>query len=103
VRILAGAIARHVGLSDEQIEDLKLVLSELCAEAVEASGPGGFVEMRFEREAASLATEVRTPAPSSGKKRNESADERRRLLDALIPSMSTALEGAERVLRFRLP
>jgi anti-sigma regulatory factor (Ser/Thr protein kinase) len=103
VRILAGAIGRHVGLSDERVEDLKLVLSELCAEAVEASGPGGFVEMRFEQEADSLAIEVRTPATSSQMKRNDSSDQRRRLLDALVPSTGTVLERAERVVRFRLP
>jgi anti-sigma regulatory factor (Ser/Thr protein kinase) len=103
VRILAGSIGRVVGLADEEIEDLKLVLSELCAEAVEASGPTGFVEIRFVREAASLATEVRTPQQSSDEKRNESADQRRRLLDALVPSLNSVFEGAERVVRFRLP
>jgi anti-sigma regulatory factor (Ser/Thr protein kinase) len=103
VRILAGAIGRHVGLTEEQVEDLKLVLSELCAEAVEASVAGGFVQMRFVRGEASLATEVRTHAGSSEKRRNESADHRRRLLNALVPTMSSVLEGAERVVQFRLP
>ena len=102
VRILAGSIGRVVGLADEEIEDLKLVLSELCAEAIEASGPGGFVEIRFVREAASLATEVRAPAGSE-KRRNDSDDQRRRLLDALVPSLSSVIEEAERVVRFRLP
>jgi histidine kinase-like protein len=103
VRILAGSIGRVVGLADEEIEDLKLVLSELCAEAVEASDPGGFVEIRFVREAAALATEVRTPARNSEKRGNGSADQRRRLLDALVPSLSSVVEEAERVVRFRLP
>lgn len=109
VRILAGTIGRHAGLGVEQIEDLKLVLSELCAEAVEASGPNGVVEMRFEWEPGSLATEVRTATevktaaagPDGG--RSDVADQRRRLLDALVPSRSSSLEGEDAVVRFRLP
>ena len=101
VRILAGAIGRHVALNDEHIEDLKLVLSELCAEAIERSTPGGFVEMRFVQEAESLATEVRTP--DGGSESSDPADRRRRLLDALLPSSTTVVEGSERVVRFRLP
>lgn len=103
VRILAGAVGRHAGLGVEQIEDLKLVLSELCAGVVETSGPNGFVEMRFEWELGSLSTEVRTAGSSSKDRTGDVADQRRRLLDALAPSRSSGLEGEKWVVRFRLP
>jgi anti-sigma regulatory factor (Ser/Thr protein kinase) len=103
VRIVAGAVGRHAALTDEQVKDLKLVLSELCADVIERAGHGAFVEISFLDEAGALETEVRAPAPSPERTTSDIGTQRRRLLDALVPSMRTIVEGTQQVSRFRLP
>lgn len=37
VRLFAGAIGRHVDLEEEDVEDLKLALTEVCSAAIESA------------------------------------------------------------------
>ena len=42
IRVFASAVARHYGLADEIVEDVKLAVSEACTDPIDA-GAGGDV------------------------------------------------------------
>jgi len=46
VRAFVGAVGRQVGCSEESIDDLRLVATEACAQAIEDGSAGGGIEVR---------------------------------------------------------
>ena len=46
VRAFVGAVGRQVGCSEESIDDLRLVATEACAQAIEDGAAGGGIEVR---------------------------------------------------------
>jgi anti-sigma regulatory factor (Ser/Thr protein kinase) len=78
VRLFAASIGDVFGLAEEEVQDLKLVLSELCAGAV--GGSGSF-------DVAVTATDGRLliVCRSAESADDPAADRRRGILEALIP------------------
>jgi histidine kinase-like protein len=99
VRLFAAAVGHHYGLSDEDVEDLKLALSELCAEAIEVGDP---VEVVLDWVEGSLDVEVRNASSARSRERTPDRDRRRQLIEALLSGARFEREGEERVVRFRL-
>jgi hypothetical protein len=60
VRIFGGAIARHFGFHESDIEDLKIALTEACANALQhrAVGSNGSMRVRAEMGEEELSFEV---------------------------------------------
>lgn len=56
-RLFAWTLARHFGVSEEVLEDLKLAISEACVRALTTAGDRP-VAMKAERQAARLAFQV---------------------------------------------
>ena len=75
-RIFSSSLARHYGLEEDTVEDLKLAISEACSRALAAEGAER-IEVRIERVDGRLRFEVpqgdlvapaddtATPTPSS--------------------------------------
>jgi histidine kinase-like protein len=61
IRVFASSVARHHGLDDDAVEDLKLAVSEACTDPIDA-GAGGDVTVAIRFEGAELVCEV-TSAP----------------------------------------
>lgn len=56
-RIFGGAIARQAGLSEDDVDDVKLAISEACAAGVREDGDGT-IGVVGERDGAILAFEI---------------------------------------------
>ncbi len=75
-RIFASSLARHFGVEEDTVEDLKLAISEACSRALAADGEGR-IEVRAEHGADRITFEIpqgeletpaddqSTPTPSS--------------------------------------
>jgi Histidine kinase-like ATPase domain len=87
VRSFIAAAAAHFGLAEEPIEDLKLAVSEICADANEAPADGRILvhvtggASALEIQIAGLAW----PLPEATRGADPTHVFRRRLIDALIP------------------
>ena len=46
VRAFVGALGRSIGCSEEAVDDLRLVATEACAQAIEEDAPGDGIEVR---------------------------------------------------------
>ncbi len=98
VRIFGAAVGRTLLLDEERIEDLKLILTEICVNGAEAPQP---VPLRVEigRERGAIAVTCigagRPPRPDA-----EQAEHRGRLVRALAPDLRWDDEGA---VRFTVP
>jgi anti-sigma regulatory factor (Ser/Thr protein kinase) len=62
VRLVVATAARRAGLGDEQVEDLKVAVSEICSVAVDASGGTGEVEVDLAEEGDRFVVEIRDRA-----------------------------------------
>jgi anti-sigma regulatory factor (Ser/Thr protein kinase) len=110
IRLVVATAARRAGLDDEQVEDLKVAVSELCSAAV--SDRLGPVEVRLAEQGDRLMVEVVDAAPSvigsdSFDDGPAGADDRAFGL-ALVGSLVDGLEShadpaGGRVTRFWLP
>lgn len=94
LRAFATAVGRDLGLAEERVEDLKLVLSEIWAGAVAAEG-GGSVAFRVDTSETGIRVdcEAAGPPPAGG------GDDamRDRLLRALAPDIAWRLDGSVRL------
>lgn len=94
VRLFAISIGRHDDLPVEVVEDLKLVLTEVCSAAIEASRDEHdvmTVEVRWRTDPAVLV--VRVVASSGFSTGSVGSDDRGRLLDALQLELRVVDEG----------
>lgn len=57
IRVFASAVARHYGLDDGLVEDVKLAISEACTDPVQA-GAGGEISVTIHADGSGLACEV---------------------------------------------
>jgi anti-sigma regulatory factor (Ser/Thr protein kinase) len=78
VRLFAASLGSTFGVAPDEIDDLKLVLSELCAAAVHGSE---IFEVRVGPVDGRLRFLCRGAGPTSG----PDTDRRRGMLEALIP------------------
>lgn len=77
VRTFASSAGRALGLDDGSIEDLRLILSELCADAV----GGSAFSTTITEDGSRLQVRCEGPTNASG----SVADRRRGILEAMIP------------------
>jgi anti-sigma regulatory factor (Ser/Thr protein kinase) len=68
-RLVAGAVARRAGLSEERVDEIRLVVGELCARAVGrtlAGGSVGAVRLEIDDDPSAFAVAVtdRASAPA---------------------------------------
>jgi hypothetical protein len=59
LRVFASAVARHYGLTDDVVEDVKLAVSEASTDPVQA-GAGGDITVAMIDDGAGLVCEVRS-------------------------------------------
>jgi anti-sigma regulatory factor (Ser/Thr protein kinase) len=57
IRVFASAVARHYGIADDVVEDVKLAVSEACTDPIDA-GAGGELVVAIGRDGAGLVYEV---------------------------------------------
>jgi anti-sigma regulatory factor (Ser/Thr protein kinase) len=106
IRLVVATAARRAGLDDEQVEDLKVAVSELCASAVaEALGP---VQVRLAERVDRLVVEVVDAAPGTAPAAVPDLGDDRGLGLALVGSLVDGLESHDdgdggRVTSFWLP
>jgi len=104
VRNFVAAVAVHYGLSDDQIEDLKLAVSEICGDANESLADERIL-VEIGRSASTLDVEIAgigMPAADATDDAAESRRFRRRLLDALIPDATFTPSDGGMTVRFRV-
>jgi len=103
VRYFAATIARHAGLPEELINDLRLAVSEACAEAID-TGVTGSIRVALSLEPEGIDVEV----TSGGSIRQEGWEglvpiNRLQLIRALFPDAETHQGRGMRVVRFTVP
>jgi anti-sigma regulatory factor (Ser/Thr protein kinase) len=108
VRLVVATAARRAGLDDEQVEDLKVAVSELCSAAV--SDQLGPIEVRLDEQRDRLFVEVvdAAPAAAEGADGGQAGQDDRAFGLALVGSLVDGLEshadpGGDRITRFWLP
>jgi len=65
-RLTASGVAAHVGLDFEALEDLKLAISEACADRIESGAAQATLSIRFLPEPTRLVVEVEGDGPAAG-------------------------------------
>jgi anti-sigma regulatory factor (Ser/Thr protein kinase) len=105
VRYFAATIARHEGLPEELIDDLRLAVSEACSEAIDA-GVTGSIRVALSLEPERIDVEVTSgSAQSEGEPHASEAlvpIYRMQLIRALFPDAKTDPGPRVRV-RFTVP
>jgi hypothetical protein len=103
VRVFVGAVAAMHGLQTEAVEDLKIVVSELCATAILARA-GGFIEISIAPRSSGAQVTVRGALDMSEVGDDAAATDRGRLLDALVPDAVRADDPTfGSLIRFSMP
>jgi hypothetical protein len=106
VRYFAATIARQEGLPEELIDDLRLAVSEACAEAIDA-GVTGSIRVALSLEPERIDVEVTSgSAQSQGEPHEGEAMVpiyRMQLIRALFPDAKTDPGHRVRVVRFTVP
>jgi histidine kinase-like protein len=106
VRYFAATIARHEGLPEELIDDLRLAVSEACSEAIDA-GVTGSIRVALSLEPERIDVEVTSgSAQSEGEPHASEAlvpIYRMQLIRALFPDAKTDPGHGVRVVRFTVP
>ncbi len=103
-RLFAGGVARSLELDDETEDALRLVLTEICSEAIERWS-GGRIAIELAVEADRLRAAVVATGSPTGDAHGEGADAtyRRTLIEALAPDVIFVEEGARSIVTFTLP
>jgi hypothetical protein len=99
VRAFVGAVGRSTGCSEEAVDDLRLIASEACAQAIEQDTPPAVIEVRSMFDGGRLLLEIepcdrfdRAPEGLDGASGRAT---RRALIEGLFPDA----EFDDRVLR----
>jgi len=105
-RYFAATIARHQGLPEGLIDDLRLAVSEACAEAIEV-GVSGSIRVALSLEPEGIDVEV-TSGSIQAQGEPHGPDGRvpiyrLQLIRALFPDAETDLGHGIRVVRFTVP
>ncbi len=105
VRFFVATVARHAGLAEELTDDLRLAVSEACAEAMEA-GVTGSIRVALSLESGGIAVEVASGSakPERGALGPEGSElvpiYRLQLIRALFPDAESDQGPGPRVVRF---
>ena len=100
IRAFSAAVGKDAGLGDERVEDLKLLLSEIHAQATEALA-GAPSSLRIEVAASTDGLSFRCEGAGSAPQAGEASGEfRARLLEALAPDLRWSAGG---VVSFSVP
>ena len=89
VRAFVGAVGRQAGCSEETIDDLRLVATEACAQAIEEGAARGGIEVRTVLEERRLVLEIEPTGAFEGSSVTldgaTGASTRRALIEGLFP------------------
>ena len=90
VRAFVGAVGRQVGCSEETIDDLRLVATEACAQAIEDDAALDGIEVRTAlNEEGRLVLEIEPTGafdpPPEGSDGSSGSSTRRALIEGLFP------------------
>jgi hypothetical protein len=103
VRAFVGAVGRSTGCSEEAVDDLRLIATEACAQAIEQNTPPAVIEVRSMVDGGRLLVEIepcdrfdRAPEGLDGASGRAT---RRALIEGLFPDA----EFDDRVLRVAVP
>ncbi|MGH2658473.1 MAG: ATP-binding protein [Actinomycetota bacterium] len=106
IRSFASVVARHVALDEERSDDLKLAVSEGCADPMDA-GVAGPIEVVITLEPDCLAVEIRSEQPVPAEPDPDNAEglepvriDRLQLVRALFPDAQSTSSGEQRIVRF---
>lgn len=108
IRFFASVIARHAGLDEEVADDLKLAVSEACADPMDA-GVAGSIEVVITLEPDGIALEVRSEQPvppeleaptPEGSEPEPVRIDRLQLVRALFPDAQSVPSAEQRIVRF---
>jgi serine/threonine-protein kinase RsbW len=102
-RSFAAAVARHFAVTGEDVEDLKVAISEACVDALETGTP---VVVHAEDEGRVISFVVDAPDRHEGEP--ERADElgaavRIELIRTLFPDAEVVAVDGRRAIRFSMP
>lgn len=87
MRSFAFAVGRHEGLGEETTEDLKLALSEIAADGIEAGGSSIAISVRTGEGALDVTVEVPgAVGPADADAGGEPALDRAQIVRALFPT-----------------
>lgn len=95
VRLSAAAVAGRMGLSYDDIEDLKVAVGEACSAAILTGAPTVSVSFVIARDR--LEVQIVHRPPKGG--RSPDTDLNRLLMQVLMDEVETRAHGAERVTR----
>lgn len=106
IRFFASVIARHAAVDEERSDDLKLAVSEACADPMDA-GVAGPIEVVITLEPDRLAVEIRSDQPVLAEPDPDDAEglepvriDRLQLVRALFPDAQSVSSGERRIVRF---
>lgn len=107
VRSFVGALGRQHGCADEDIEDLRLAVSEACAQALEEGIADAGIVVRAARDGPRLIVEVSPCGRFHGSDRPladapATGAQRRALISALFPDAGFAERAGAPVLRLAI-
>jgi anti-sigma regulatory factor (Ser/Thr protein kinase) len=91
IRVFVGAIARSMGADPERVDDLQLIVSEICSELLEAGGSELHVAVRRVDGSVDVSVDgvgAEVPMEEEGK------TVRRELLETLSPDTAWGVAGA---------
>ena len=103
VRAFVGAVGRGAGCSEEAVDDLRLIATEACAQAIEQNTPPAVIEVRSMFDGGRLLLEIepcdRLDRAPEGLDGASGRATRRALIEGLFPDA----EFDDRVLRVAVP
>jgi hypothetical protein len=103
-RSFAAAVARHYGVSGEEVEDLKIAISEACIDALVS---GDRLSIRATSNGHGVQFEVHAPELIDGGPERQALDElgtpaRIDLIHSLFPDARAEMADGRRVIRFSI-
>jgi anti-sigma regulatory factor (Ser/Thr protein kinase) len=102
VRTFASSVARHLDLADDLVDDLKLAVSEACADPIEAGTPDP-IELEVgvdDRDVRVSVTSRAMPAAIPDVSRDLPSLDRFQLVRALFEDATREVDGGRCVVRF---
>lgn len=98
-RLIAGGVATACELSQDEVDDFRIVVDEVCAALIE-TGPRAVIDLTFGMDGPALALEGTMPAPAEVVADIDRLSISRQILDMLTQAYHFARDGD--LLRFRV-
>jgi anti-sigma regulatory factor (Ser/Thr protein kinase) len=73
LRVFASSVARHYGLSDDVVEDVKLAVSEACTDAVQ-TGSNGDIQLEMDQHGDVLSCRITSASSTPRRPQPAAAD-----------------------------